>query len=401
MHHVAWSERANLYEVNLRQYTPEGSFAAFERHLPRLAEMGVDILWLMPIHPIGVRHRKGRLGSPYAVRDHTAVNPEFGTLDDLRRLVEAAHALGMHVILDWVAHHTAWDHRWVAEHPDWYRKNERGEIHAYTFQGEHGPEHWADVVGLDYRQNALRAAMTQALCWWVREAGIDGYRCDVAGLVPTPFWVQAREALEAIKPVFMLAEWSDPALHDGAFDATFDWPLYDTMTKIARGEADARALDDWLAAEAAQGFPAHAYRLRFTTNHDKNSWEGHDGERFGSAFKAFAVLAATLPGMPLVYGGQEAGLHKRLAFFDKDPIDWGELPLADFYTGLLRLKHDNAALANGAAGGALVRIATGDDAMFAFRRAGSGNVVSVIANLSAQARQGLEPWGYRIEARRL
>lgn len=399
MRHIDAAERANIYEVNIRQYTPEGSFEAFERHLPRLAAMGVDILWLMPVHPIGVKHRKGSLGSSYSVRDYTAVNPEFGTLADFRRLVKAAHALGMLVLIDWVANHTAWDHAWVSEHPDWYKKDEHGRIHAYTYQGEHGLEHWTDVVGLDYRQHDLWPAMTDALAWWLRETDIDGYRCDVAGLVPTPFWEQARRALDAIKPVFMLAEWSDVALHRSAFDMSYDWPLYDTMCRIARGDGDARDMDAYLEADAARGFPPHAIRMLFTTNHDKNAWEGHDGERFGAAFKVFAVLAATLPGMPLVYGGQEAGLHRRLAFFEKDTIDWGDRPHEEFYRGLLRLKHDNAALANGAAGGDLLRIATGDDAVFAFRRRRGANIVSVTANLSAMPRGGIEPWGYRIEVR--
>ena len=200
--HVPWSHQASIYEVNVRQYTPEGTFSAFEAHLPRLAAMGVGILWFMPIQPIGVQNRKGGLGSYYSIRDYTAVNPEFGTLADFQRLVQRAHALGMKVILDWVANHTAWDHTWVTQHPDWYKKDASGKIHAYTYRAspEAEPEYWTDVVGLDYRAPALWPAMTEAMAFWLREADIDGFRCDVAGLVPMDFWNEARPALDRIKP---------------------------------------------------------------------------------------------------------------------------------------------------------------------------------------------------------
>jgi glycosidase len=220
--HPTWSRQATIYEVNLRQYTPQGSLSAFEAELPRLKAMGVDIVWLMPIHPIGTKERKGTLGSYYAVRDYTGVNPEFGTLADVKRLVARAHALGMKLILDWVANHTAWDHPWVHDHPDWYKKNEKGEIFPVTFGSGPDREEWTDVVALDYTQPALWRAMTDAMAFWLREADIDGFRCDVAGLVPTPFWEQARAELERIKPVFMLAEWNEPELHAKAFDMTYD-----------------------------------------------------------------------------------------------------------------------------------------------------------------------------------
>lgn len=403
--HPEWSRSANIYEVNLRQYTPEGTFAAFEQHLPRLADMGVDILWLMPIQPIGQRERKGSLGSCYSVSDYRAVNPEFGTLDDLRRLVQAAHALGMRLIIDWVANHTAWDHVWVGEHPEWYLKDAQGRIHSYVYDNGKEREHWADVVGLDFAQPALHDAMIDAMRFWLVEAGIDGFRCDVAGLVPLPFWERARAEFEAIRPVFMLAEWSAPELHAHAFDMTYDWALHDTMRKIAGGEGDADTLARHLETAAA-AFPRDAYRMSFTNNHDKNAWEGHDGEFFGEAFRLFAVLAATLPGMPLIYGGQEAGLDKRLKFFDKDPIDWKSFEHAGFYAGLLRLKHEHPALGNGASGAPLQRLATGSTQVFAFRRAAAGDAVTVVANLGASSQQVaveglaeplvLGPWGWHI-----
>ncbi len=404
--HPHWAQRANIYEVNLRQFTLEGSFAAFERHLPRLHDMGVDILWLMPVQPIGASHRKGTLGSNYSVSDYRAVNPEFGSLADFKHLVHSAQGMGMRVILDWVANHTAWDHRWVSEHPDWYLKDDKGEIHSYVYDNGHELEHWTDVVGLDYRNPAVWDGMVQALTYWVEETGIDGYRCDVAGLVPTPFWERTRAELDAIKPVFMLAEWSDAKLHEHAFDMTYDWSLHDVMRRIARGEGGAADLVHYLQ-QAAQAFPPDAYRMIFTTNHDKNAWEGHDIEVFGAGFRAFAVLAATLPGMPLIYGGQEAVLDKRIAFFEKDPIDWKACELADFYAGLLRLKHDHPALANGAAGAPAEVLACDNPAVFAFRRALAADAVSVTVNLSAQPQNvvitgmgavcSLGPWGYQID----
>jgi len=400
--HVPWSHQASIYEVNVRQYTAEGTFSAFEAHLPRLAAMGVGILWFMPIQPIGVRNRKGGLGSYYSIRDYTAVNPEFGTLDDFRRVVKQAHALGMKVILDWVANHTAWDHPWVARHPDWYKKDAHGEIHAYTYRAtpEAEPEYWTDVVGLDYGATALWPAMTDAMRYWLRETDIDGFRCDVASLVPTPFWDQARAALDAIKPVFMLAESDAADLHDSAFDMTYDWRLYDCLKLVAKGQAGAADIRAWWASEQA-AYPADAYRMRYTANHDSNSWHGHDAEFYGPAFEAMAVLAATLPGMPLVYSGQEAGLDRQLAFFEKDAIDWRGCPLGGFYMTLLQSKNRHPALGNGLEGGTLEWLDLGNPALLAYRRVRGDDRVTVTVNLGAQvqsvAGQALPAWGWRIE----
>ena len=406
--HVSWSRAANIYEVNVRQYTPEGTFKAFAQHLPRLKKMGVDILWLMPIQPIGAKNRKGTLGSYYAVRDYTAVNPEFGTLDDFKALVQQAHGLGMHVIIDWVANHTAFDNPWTREHGDWYLKNDKGEIYPVTYTDGAEPEYWTDVTGLDYRQPGLWQGMTDAMLYWVRETDIDGFRCDVAGKVPTPFWEQARAALDRVKPVFMLAEADKPDLHERAFDMTYGWDTKDLFKAVARGQADARALADFVA-HPPKAFPPGAYRMRFTSNHDENSWVGSDVELYGPAFKAMAVLAATLPGMPLIYGGQEAGLDKRLQFFEKDPIAWKDYAYAPFYTDLLALKHANPALWNGQYGGPVQVLATGNDKVFAFRRTLDGNSVRVTVNVSnapqrytlpgTQA-QTLGAWDYRIDAPR-
>lgn len=403
--HVPWARSANIYEVNLRQYTPEGTLAAFEAQLPRLRAMGVDILWLMPVQPIGARERKGTLGSYYSIRDYVAVNPEFGTLDDFRRLVARAHALGMKVILDWVANHTAWDHPWMAAHPDWYQKDAQGRVRSYEYDNGKEIEHWTDVVGLDYRHTALWTEMIAAMRFWVRETGIDGFRCDVAARVPVAFWERARRELEADKPLFLLAEASEPILHRAAFDMTYDWELGSLLRDIGSGRAMPAALVAY-RERTRDAYPADAYRMTFTSNHDINSWTGSDRELYGESFKAHAVLAATWPGMPLIYGGQEAGLDRRLAFFEKDPIDWKDYPLADFYAGLLRLKHANPALWNGAAGGTLHFLATGNDAVLAYERRKDDNVVRVTINFSAAAqdaagadgtRIALAPWEYRIE----
>jgi glycosidase len=404
MAHVAWSKSANIYEVNIRQYTAEGTFTAFAAHLPRLKKMGVDILWIMPIQPIGEQNRKGTLGSYYAVRDYTAINPEFGTLEQFRALVKQAHALGMHVIIDWVANHTAFDNPWVTEHSDWYLKNAKGEIYPVTYNEGTTPEYWTDVTGLDWSKPGLWQGMTDAMAFWVRETGIDGFRCDVASKVPTPFWNQARAALDKIRPMFMLAEADNPDLHERAFDMTYGWDTMGLFKDIAKGKADARALKAFLA-HPPKVFPADAYRMHFTTNHDENSWQGSDAELYGPAFKAMAVLAATLPGMPLIYGGQESGLDKRLEFFEKDPVQWKQYQYAPFYKSLLELKHANPALWNGPYGGPVQVIDTGNDKVFAFQRKMGSNVVSVTVNLSgapqSYAVHGQKPgtlsaWDYRI-----
>jgi glycosidase len=393
--HARWSRQATIYEVNIRQYTPEGTFKAFAQHLPRLARMGVGILWLMPIHPIGQRNRKGTLGSYYSVADYTGVNPAFGTLEDLRALVRQAHALGMKVILDWVANHTAWDHPWTRAHKDWYKLDAKGEIYPVTFQaGTPHEEQWGDVVALDYAKPALRTAMIEAMSYWLREADIDGFRCDVAFLVPTDFWVGARAALDAIKPVFMLAEADKPELH-AAFDMSYGWDTAEIMKNIARGKASAQALRDW--ARAPPAFPADAYRMRFTNNHDFNSWQGSDAELYGAAFPAMAMLSFTLPGMPLIYGGQEAGLARKLPFFEKDAIEWGSFKLERFYAELIALKKRNPALAAGQQGGTLALRDAGAPELFAFTRRLGAHGVDVTVNLSAAAHGSLGPWQWTIQ----
>ena len=254
-----------IYEANVRQFTPEGTFKAFEEHLPRLKELGVDILWLMPIHPIGVENRKGGLGSYYSIKDYRGVNPEFGDLDDFKSLVNKAHELGMYVILDWVANHTAWDHAWVTEHPEYYTKNLDGTMKS--------PFDWTDVVELDFKNQEMQDAMLADMMYWVEENGIDGFRCDVAGEVPVEFWNTARAELDKVKPVFMLAEAEQPNHHVNAFDMSYAWELHHIMNEIAKGNKNAKAINTYFAKHDTL-YPTDAYRLYFITNHDENSWNG-------------------------------------------------------------------------------------------------------------------------------
>ena len=383
MPHVPWSRQAAIYQVNVRQYTAEGTFKAAMAELPRLKAMGVDILWLMPIQPIGQVNRKGTLGSYYSIRDYTAVNPEFGTLADARAYVQAAHAQGMKVILDWVANHTAFDHPWTHEHKDWYKLDAHGEIFPVTFHaGEATEEHWSDVTALNYDRPALRDAMIAAMQFWVREADLDGFRCDVASSVPTPFWERARRELDAVKPMFMLAESDARDLHRSAFDMTYSWDLAALFHHVGQGKAGAAELRDWVAREP-HGYPPSAYRMRFTSNHDFNSWNGTDAELYGAAYLPLAVLTFTLPGMPLIYGGQEARLDKRLEFFEKDPIAWKTRELQPFYTNLLALKHKHPALANGQYGGALALLDVANDKLFAFKRTTDADHLAVVVNLTS------------------
>ncbi len=347
--HPEWCKNAIIYQINTRQFTTEGTFRAAETHLPRLKDLGADILWLMPIHPIGLTHRKGRLGSPYAVRNYYGVNPEFGTLDDLKHFVSVAHDLDLHVILDWVANHTAWDNPLVDEHPEWYARDWKGDFWPAPWRD------WSDVIDLDYGQPGLRKYMTDALKYWVVEADVDGYRCDVAGFLPTDFWTNARRELDAIKPVFMLAEWESKDLHAEAFDMTYAWSWYDTLQAITHGTADLKRLFRYYSHNEKE-YPIDALRMTFVSNHDKNSWEGTEFEQFGDGLEATIALSVLSEGMPLLYNGQEAGNTKRLAFFDKDPIEWKQHPLGNLYKKLFALKKANAALWNGKWGARMIHV---------------------------------------------
>ncbi len=379
INHPDWSRDAVLYQLNVRQFSEEGTFAAAQAELPRLKELGANILWLMPIHPIGEKNRKGSLGSYYSVKDYYGVNPEFGTLDDLKSFVDAAHALGMHVILDWVANHTAWDNALVTEHPDWYERDWKGDFRPTPWWD------WSDIIDLDFSKPGVRKYMTEAMKYWVREAGIDGFRCDVAGYIPLDFWENARAELDAIKPVFMLAEFEERDVHARAFDATYAWSWSNSMQSIAKGTSDVGGLFGYYSGNES-AWPQDAYRMTYTSNHDYNSWHGTDQELYGDMLPAAIVLAFVGEGMPLIYNGQEAGNPKRLEFFEKDAIVWQDHPNGALFKQLTGLRHGTKALWNGAAGARMVSVVNSEpQKVLSFVRFGEEDGVFAVINFTDAA----------------
>ena len=389
--HPEWTRNAVIYEVNLRQYTPEGTIKAFAEHLPRLKELGVDVLWFMPVHPISELNRKGTLGSYYAVKNYTDVNPEFGTLDDFKALVKQIHELGMKVVIDWVPNHSGCDNAWVIEHPDWYEKNEEGKMF--------GPYDWTDVYSFDYNNPEMRRAMDDAFKFWLTEVDVDGFRCDVAGEVPTDYWDALRPQLDSIKPVFMLAEASKPELSYKAFDMSYNWPLKDLMNAISKTSGanpyavkknqklpvkNALAIDT-LLAEQAETYAGDTYMMNMITNHDLNSWEGTEFDRYSDGVEAVAVLSYTLPGMPLIYTGQEVGFNHAFEFFEKDKSPkWEANEYTSFYKTLNELKHNTTAMRAGIKGAPMVRYATKAPNAYVFSRTDENGGVIVMANLSGE-----------------
>jgi alpha-amylase len=372
-----WIAGSNIYEVNLRQYTAEGSFQAFIPEIPRLRDMGVEILWLMPITPISQARRLGSLGSYYACSDYTAVNPEFGSMDDFRQLVAEAQRLGCRVIIDWVANHTGWDHRWTREHPDYYKMDAKGNF--YDSNG------WEDVIDLDYSNPELRRAVIEAMTFWVQQTNIDGFRCDMAMLVPLDFWREARTSIDSIRKLFWLAECEEPRYHE-VFDASYTWKFLHKMEAFWRREASIQDLDQVLQQDQ-QEFPSGAVRVYFTSNHDENSHTGSEYERMGDAALPFAVFCCTWNGLPMLYSGQELPNLKRLAFFDRDPIAWtGKNSLNGFYKTLLSLHRQNRALRAADPGVRTIRLFTSSPApVWGWLRQAGAAEVCVLLNLSAQA----------------
>lgn len=378
--HPGWSYNTVVYELNTRQFSPSGDFAGVLAELPRLHALGVGVIWMMPVHPIGQERRKGPLGSYYSVRDYTGVNPEFGTLEQFRDIVDTAHRLGMQLIIDWVPNHTSRDAVWIAEHPEWYKHDPAtGEIAT--------PFDWTDTAQLDYSNREMRAAMIGAMQYWLQETGIDGFRVDMAMLEPIDFWNEAIVALQQTKPdIFMLAEAEGAEFHAAAFDATYAWERCHLLEAVARGEAGPAALCDKLRQESA-AYPPDAFRLNFTSNHDENSWNGSEFERFGTAACSMAALCYVLPGMPLIYNGQEVGSATKLEFFDRHPIEWSSnetaLRYTLFYQELNALRRDHPALAGGTQGGDLRTIdSSRPDKVFAVKRAVDGRVVLGLFNFS-------------------
>lgn len=344
-----WSKNAVIYEVNVRQYSEKGDFNSVTQSLPRLKNMGVDVLWMMPVHPIGEKNRKGGQGSYYSVKDYKGIDPSYGNEDDFRNLVKTAHRLGMKVIIDWVANHTAWDHEWIQQHPEWYVRNDMGEIQTQY--------DWSDVAKLNYDNLAMRDAMTEDMRYWVKNFDIDGFRCDVAFLVPQDFWEENRRKLEDTKPMFMLAEmeWNtditktpDVYFHS-AFDAAYGWTFMGVTQDMAKKKKTLVDFRREMKDNYAK-FPSDMLKLFFITNHDENSWNGTITEKYGNDWKLYSALCYTLPqSFPLIYSGEEAGLNRRLKFFEKDPIapkEWKDTTRYGWYRSMGQLKHQNKALWN-------------------------------------------------------
>ena len=417
--HPEWVKDTAIYELSLRAFTPEGTLAAAEKDLPRLKALGVGVVWLMPIHPVGKVKPAGPLGSPYAVQDFRAVDPAYGSMDEFKSFVAAAHGLGLKVILDWVGNHSAWDNALVAQHPDWYSHDAAGALHSPSWFA------WSDVVEFDYASPGLRRYMADSMAFWVREGGVDGFRADAAGLVPLEFWEQTRIELDAIKPVFMLAEWESRDLHFKAFDASYAWSYVRAMEAIAKGTGNLDELRAYYAWD--QRFWAkNGLRLLYVSNHDENAWQGTEFERYGPALDAAIALSIASDGMPLIYNGQEAGNPKRLKMFERDPIAWRPHPEGELYRRLLAFKKQHPALWNRPWGGPMVEVANDKRAqILSFTRSRDGDTVLAVFNLSPQPRSTvlsgpglagawrdeanaqamggaeglkltLEPWGYRL-----
>lgn len=369
-----WSYNKNIYEVNLRQFTPSGTIKEFRTHLPRLKDMGVGILWFMPVHPIGEKNRKGGLGSYYSVKDYLGLDPYYGTEQEFKEMVDEIHSLGMYIIIDWVANHTAWDNPWIASNPEFYTKDKEGNFVPPVAD-------WSDVIDLNFDNKELWNAMAGAMEHWVKKFDIDGFRCDVASMVPTPFWEYTYKRLSALKPVFMLAEAEEPELHKNSFHMTYSWGVFHQMREVAAGKASPEAIFKELNKEKGR-YPAAGFRMRFTSNHDENSWNGTEFELFGDGSLAYGVLAATIPGMHLIYTGQEAGNPKRLSFFEKDTVDWSDTSRVSFYRTLNLLKKNNSALHNGSKGGSFGKVNVNNKQVFSFTRKNGSDVLVVVINLS-------------------
>ena len=381
-YHPEWTYNSVVYEVNVRQFSPEGTFKGVEAQLPRLKDLGVDVLWLMPMYEIGTVERKGSLGSYYAISDYKKVNPEFGTMEDFEHLLAVAHRLGFKVILDWVANQTAPDHVWMTEKPaDFYERDAEGNaIWEYD---------WTDTRSLNYENQEVWKAQEDAMRFWL-EKGVDGFRCDAAGEVPAEFWYGILPGMNKDYPqAYFLAEAERDNLADSrtTFDANYAWELHHLLNGLAQGSKTVQDLKDYVARDAAR-FPKEAFRLTFTSNHDENSWAGTEFEREGAAANACAVLCFTLPGsQPLIYTGQEIGLSRRLAFFEKDPItDWSPNEYTAFWKTLVNLKHNNPALAAGEKGGEIVWWEA-PEGWVAFHREVKGNMVIVLANFGVPVKQ--------------
>ncbi len=373
-----WVRDAVIYSVYLRSFSKEGTFAGLVKRLPELKKLGATVLWLMPIHPVGAKNRKGTLGSPYAVRDYYGINPEFGSMADFKRLLAAAHKHGFRLIIDLVANHTSWDSKLVTTHPEWFTKDSAGAIVPPNAD-------WTDVADLDYSKAGLRKYMTDMMVWWIKDVGIDGFRCDVAELVPTDFWEEARTALDAVKPVMMLSEGSLPEHHLKAFDLTYSWNIYDALGPLVQAKRPVALIDQILKNERLQ-FPVGSLRMRFTTNHDKNAWDSPAVLRYGpDGLKLATVLVNAIPGVPMIYTGEEVSNDKKLSLFEKVGVDWTRpRDVGNLYQQLFRLRREHPCLARGE----MVRVTTNnEDAVYAFWRVAGDDRVLVVLNFGAESKK--------------
>jgi glycosidase len=393
-------ETAVIYEANIRQYSQAGTFNEFTKDIPQLKELGVEVIWLMPIFPISEKNRKAKgdlmvadiedeeerkkyLGSYYAIADYTDVNTEFGTKEDLDKLITTAHENGMHVILDWVANHTGWDNNWITEHPEWYTQNDAGEIIH--------PEgtDWTDTADLNYGNKEMRAAMTAAMKYWVEEHDVDGFRCDVAHEVPTDFWNTNNAELEEVKPLFMLAESEKKDLFETAFDMGYNWEGHHIMNELAQGNMDVTDWDAYMA-KVDTVYPDQHILMNFITNHDENSWNGTVRERMGDAADAMLAFQYVIPGMPLIYSGQEYGMDHRLKFFEKDSIPKTKGRVWEQMEVLGKLKSNSPALHGGKNAAAYQRLETNDDSkIYAIERSKNEETMYYIANFSDASIQAM------------
>lgn len=372
----AFLTSSNIYSVNMRQFTEEGTFNAFAAHLPRLKDMGVSILWFMPIHPVGIVKRKGTLGSYYSISDFTDVNPEYGSKADFKNIIDQAHALGMKVVLDWVANHAAWDNVWTVDHPDFFERDETGHFKA--------PFDWEDVIQFNHQNPLQQQYMIDAMKYWITDFDIDGFRADLAHLTPLPFWINARQQTSVIKKeLIWLAETEDIPYHV-AFDISFTWQWMHASEAYCKGQ---KSFSDLILTldHYKNNFPENALRMYFTSNHDENSWTSTAYEKYGNNVKALSVFNSTWYGIPMIYSGEEAGLNKRLFFFDKDYVDWTVDPsLHDFYKTLLQFRKGNPVIEAGFASfPTLLNNATAHN-LLGYYRSINNHALLVLINLSTE-----------------
>jgi len=391
-------ESAIIYEANIRQYSKEGTFKEFTKDIPQLKQLGVKIIWVMPIFPISETKRKAKgdlfvsdiedaeerkkyLGSYYAVSDFTKVNPEFGDIEDFRKLINTAHDNGIYVILDWVPNHTGWDHSWLKTNPEFYTKNDKGEV-TDPLNDDGSSKGWADVADLNYENEGLRNAMISDMKHWITKEKIDGFRCDVAGSVPTSFWEEAIPQLRQEKDVFMLAEaWEPELMHNNLFDMAYAWEGHHIFNEIAKGKQGVKEWDVYMKKLNTQ-YEGDDILMNFITNHDENSWNGTIEERMGNASEAMLALSYLTPGMPLIYSGQEYDMSHRLKFFEKDEILKAKGKMWPLLEKLGKLKNSNSALHGGKNAAIYSRVNTDNENVLIFKRSKNGSTIIFVANLT-------------------